>query len=58
MMEAIAPYGKAITGALIAGLSVLAAASGDLGWDDGLAALIAFLVAGGGVWAIPNRTAV
>ena len=45
-MSKIAPYGKAITGALVAGLSVLLASSGDLGWDDGLSALIAFLVAG------------
>ena len=56
-MTKIAPYGKALTGAAVAGLSVLLAASGDLGWDDGLSALIAFLVAGGAVWAIPNAPA-
>ena len=53
-MRTIAPYGKAITAAVVAGLSVLLASSGDLGWDDGLASLIAFLVSGGAVWAIPN----
>jgi hypothetical protein len=57
-MSKIAPYGKAITGALVAGLSVLLASAGDLGWDDGLAALIAFLVAGGAVWAVPYNTSV
>lgn len=54
MMEKIAPYAKAVTAALVAGLSVLLASAGDLGWDDGLSALIAFLVGLGAVWAIPN----
>ena len=53
-MSKIAPYGKAITGALVAGLSVLLAASGDLNTFDYLSGLVAFLVAGGAVWAVPN----
>jgi hypothetical protein len=56
MMEKIAPYGKAITGAVVAGLSVLLAAAGDLNGQDYLAAAIAFLVAGGAVWAVPNTS--
>ena len=55
-MNKIAPYGKAITGAVVAGLSVLLAAAGQLDPKDYLAAAIAFLVAGGAVWAIPNTS--
>ena len=43
-MKNFAPYAKAITAAVISGLSVVLASAGDLGWDDGLSALIAFLV--------------
>ena len=55
-MNKIAPYGKAITGAIIACLSFLQPAI-----DDGLTAgeivgaAVAFFTAGAVVWAIPNK---
>lgn len=52
-------YAKAIVGGLISGLSVIAT-----GLDDGsidaqeiIFGIIAFLVALGAVWAVPNRSA-
>ena len=55
-MTKIAPYGKALTGAVVALLSYLQPAV-----DDGLTsaeiigAAVAFLTAGAVVWAIPNK---
>jgi hypothetical protein len=53
----MAAYAKAIVGALVTGLSTLL-----VGWEDGnlngteiTGAIIAFLVALGAVWAVPNR---
>ncbi len=56
-MTTIAPYLKALVAALVAGLSVLLANTGSLGTHDYLAALIAFLVGLGAVFAVPNAKA-
>lgn len=55
-------YAKAITGAVVAGLSTLAlgltdasAAGTDLTGQEWLTAAIAFLVGLGAVWAVPNK---
>ncbi len=53
-MSKIAPYAKAVTGALVAGLSVLLANADNLTTRDYIAAAIALLVAGGSVFAVPN----
>jgi len=52
----IAPFYKAITGALVSFLSALIAglADGGLSWSEILTALIALLVGGGAVFTIPN----
>lgn len=56
-MNRVAPYLKALTAALVAGLSVLLAASSEsLTTQDYLQALVAFLVGLGAVWAVPNKT--
>jgi hypothetical protein len=56
MMSRIAPYAKALTAALIAGLAALFTGLDDsaVDWQEAITALIAFLVGLGGVWAIPN----
>lgn len=56
-MSKLAPYLKAITAALIAGLSVILADVDDLTTRSYVSALVAFLVGLGGVWAIPNKPA-
>ncbi len=53
-MSKVAPYAKAVTGALVAGLSVLLANADNLTARDYIAAAIALLVAGGSVFAVPN----
>jgi hypothetical protein len=54
----LAPYLKAITAALVAGLGAVAAALDDdsLSTQEGVTVAIAFLVALGAVWAVPNKT--
>jgi len=54
----LAPYLKAVIAAAVAGLSVLITSldQGALSAQDYLSALVAFLVALGAVWAIPNNT--
>lgn len=62
MTETVAEYGKAITGAVLAGLSMLSGflindtALGDITGGQWVGVAIATLVAGGAVWRIPNRT--
>ena len=56
-MTRLAPYLKALTGALVAGLSVLLANADHLTLHDYIAAAIAFLVAAGSVFAVPNSAA-
>lgn len=55
-MSKIAPYYKAVAGALVAFLSALIAGlvSDGLDWSEILTALIALLVAGGVVFEVPN----
>lgn len=55
-MEKIAPYYKAVAGALMAFLSSLIVGLQDNGLttSEWLTALIALLLAGGAVFAIPN----
>lgn len=56
-MNRVAPYLKALTAALVAGLSVLIAATSEaLTTQDYLQAAVAFLVGLGAVWAVPNKT--
>jgi hypothetical protein len=61
-MTAVAPYAKAILAAVIAGLGSLATALvddkslGDVSDGQWLAAVLAFLVALGVVFAVPNKT--
>ena len=52
----VAPYYKAITGALVAFFSALIAGlqEGGLSWTEILTAIIALLVGGGAVFTIPN----
>lgn len=56
-MTTIAPYAKALVGALVAGLTALLPALADerLTSTEVVTAVIAFLVALGAVYAIPNR---
>jgi sugar phosphate permease len=57
-MDAIAPYAKAVTASLIAALTAIGtglSSDNSLDWNEGIAAVIAFLVGLGAVWAIPNR---
>lgn len=59
-MTRLAPYLKALVAALVAGLSVIATAlhipDHTLSAYDYVSALIAFLVALGVVFVVPNRT--
>jgi len=52
----VAPYYKAVTGAVVAFLSALIAGlqNGGLSWTEILTAIIALLVGGGAVFTIPN----
>ena len=56
-MEAAAPYAKAITAAIVAGLSALGSALDDgvITPQEYLYALLALVVASGAVWTVPNR---
>ena len=56
-MSNIAPYMKAVVGALVAGLTALlpALADGAINATEAVTAVIAFLVALGAVYAIPNK---
>jgi len=56
-MTNIAPYLKALVGALVAGLTVIATsmADGSLTAQDFVYAAIALLVAFGSVFAVPNK---
>lgn len=51
-----AVYAKAITGAIVAALAVLATSldNGTISAQEGIYAAIAFFTALGAVWAIPN----
>ncbi len=55
-MKKIAPYAKAITAAVIAGLTALVTAldDGSVTAQEGVIIAIALLTALGAVWAIPN----
>lgn len=55
--EAIAPYAKAFIGSLVAGLGALLTAldDGSLSAQEIVTVIIAFLVAFGAVFAIPNK---
>jgi hypothetical protein len=61
-MNQVAPYGKAITAAIISGLSMLSGflindtALGDITAGQWIAVVISFLVGLGAVWAIPNTS--
>lgn len=61
-MDKVRPYAKAIVAALVAGLSALSAqlvsgeSLGDLEAKDWLAVAVAFLVALGAVFAVPNES--
>jgi hypothetical protein len=58
-MQKFAPYLKALVAALIAGLGVIGAAlslDGSLSPQDLVSAGIAFLVALGAVFAVPNAS--
>ena len=56
-MNKIAPYYKAVAGALIAFLSALISGlvDGGLDWTEILTACIALIIGGGAVFQIPNR---
>lgn len=56
-IHAIAPYAKAVIAAVVAFLSVLASGlvADGLSWGELVAALIAFFVALGAVFSVPNR---
>jgi len=56
-MAAIAPYYKAVAAALIAFLSAIATglSNGHLSAQEWITAVIAFLVAGGAVFSVPNK---
>lgn len=55
-MKKIAPYAKAVTAAVIAGLTALVTAldDGSVTAQEGVIIAIALLTALGAVWAIPN----
>ena len=57
MMGALAPYAKAVTAAVVAGLSAAAAALDDetISTQEWVTIAIAFFVALGAVWAVPNK---
>lgn len=57
-MKNIAPYAKALIAALVAGLGVIGASLADGSWltaQDWVSAAVAFLVALGAVFAVPNQ---
>ena len=56
MLGKIAPYRKAITGALIGALTMLGTAltDGHVTAAEWVAVLLAAVASGGGVWAVPN----
>ena len=57
-MKNVAPYLKAVIAALVAGLSVIGASLADsdsLTLQDYVSASLAFLVALGAVFAVPNQ---
>ena len=55
-MNTIAPYAKALTGAVVACLSYLQPAIDDgLTASEGIGAAVAFLTGLAVVWAIPNK---
>jgi len=58
-VNAIAPYAKAVIAALIAGLTAISTGlvDGGLTWSEGITAVIAFFVALGAVFTVPNRPA-
>jgi hypothetical protein len=55
-MNAIAPYAKAVTAAIVAALSALATALDDetISSQEYVTIAVAFFVALGAVWIIPN----
>lgn len=55
-MKKIAPYGKAVTAAVVAGLTALGTALDDgvVSAQEGVGVGIAFLVGLAAVWAVPN----
>ena len=55
-MNRIAPYAKAVTAAVVAGLTALSTSldDGALTAQEGVGVAIAFLVGLGAVWAVPN----
>ena len=55
-MTRLAPYLKALTAALVAGLSVILADADHLTTHDYVAAVIAFLVGLGAVYSVPNSS--
>lgn len=58
-LRTIAPYAKAVTGAVVAGLAALLPAVEDgngVSAGEWIATVIAFLVGLGAVYAVPNRT--
>ena len=56
-MNKIAPYAKAVIAAVVAGLTAIATGlvADGLSWSEVVAALIAFFVALGAVFSVPNR---
>lgn len=58
-MNKIAPYAKAVVGALVAGLSAIATSLDDNGLSaqEIVTAVIAFLVGLGVVYGVPNKPA-
>ena len=57
-MKNVAPYAKALVAALVAGLGVVSSAlalDGSLSPQDYVSAALAFLVAFGAVFAVPNQ---
>jgi len=56
-VNTIAPYAKAVIAALVAGLTAISTGlvDGGLTWSEGITAVIAFFVALGAVFSVPNR---
>jgi len=56
-MNIIAPYAKAFIAAIVAGLTAISTGlvSDGLSWNEVVIALIAFFVALGAVFTVPNR---
>jgi hypothetical protein len=63
MTDPIAPYAKAVIGAILAALSVLSGylindtGLGDITAGQWVAVLVAFLVSLGAIYAVPNKPA-